>query len=207
MAPTMLRRAAAMIALAALAITLALTAPASADPAPRNPPWLLPVAAPAVSFGPTLHRGLANLNRRAFAKAGILAHDFDPPAQNWLPGHRGVDLFSPDGIITAPASGTITFAGKVAGKPVVSFTHANGLRSTFEPAHTELPRGTTLGPGEHLATISLGGPSHCQGPSPYPPPATQAVCLHWGVKDGDTYLDPWRLVQPHVRIILLPIIQ
>ena len=203
MAPTMLRRAAATITLAAVAFTLMLTAPANADSAPRNPPWLLPVTVPTASFGPALHPGLVNLNRRAFAKAGILAHDFDLPAQNWLPGHRGVDLFSPDGIITAPAAGTITFAGKVAGKPVVSFTHANGLRSTYEPAQTDLPRGTALSPGEHLATISPVGPSHCPGSSPYPPPATQTVCLHWGVKDEDTYLDPWRLVQPHVRIILL----
>jgi hypothetical protein len=60
---------------------------------------------------------------------------FDPPPQPWLAGHRGVDLAAPPGsIVRAAGAGTIAFAGRIAGRGVVSVAHSNGLRTTYEPA-------------------------------------------------------------------------
>ena len=58
---------------------------------------------------------------------------FDPPAQRWLSGHRGVDLDAQEGsTIFAAGAGTVAFAGKVAEKNVVSIDHGS-LRTTYEP--------------------------------------------------------------------------
>ncbi|MBY8968028.1 M23 family metallopeptidase, partial [Algiphilus sp. NNCM1] len=63
---------------------------------------------------------------------------YDAPKQQWLPGHRGVDLLAdPQEAIVAPADGVIAFSGNVGGKAVVTIRHGgdlSGLTSTFEPA-------------------------------------------------------------------------
>ncbi|HAW33196.1 MAG TPA: M23 family peptidase [Alphaproteobacteria bacterium] len=66
---------------------------------------------------------------------------FDAPDKPWLPGHRGVDLAVVEGAaVVAPADGVVAFAGKVAGKDVVTIRHGDAqgaLTSTFEPAVAE----------------------------------------------------------------------
>ena len=43
--------------------------------------------------------------------------EYDAPAKQWLPGHRGLDLRArPQDAIIAPADGVVAFSGKVAGK-------------------------------------------------------------------------------------------
>lgn len=128
---------------------------------------------------------------------GALLRAFEPPAARWTAGHRGVDLAAGEGeVVTSPADGTVTFAGRVAGKPVVVVAHAGGLRSTFEPATTSTPRGTGVRAGEPVARLGGEGAaaSHC-GP---------AACLHWGVLRGDAYLDPMALLGEDAPIVLLP---
>lgn len=170
-----------------LAICMTLSLAMGLTAAAREQPWDLPIAIPH-------SQTLGSMNRNAFIGAGIIHADFAKPAQNWLPGHRGIDLVpTASTIIYAPAPGTIGFVGKVAGKPVVTLLHAGGIRSTFEPAETDLEAGTLLDAGAQLGTISSAGPWHCP-----------TACLHWGVKQEDDYLDPWRFINPHVRIILLP---
>ncbi len=67
---------------------------------------------------------------------------FERPINPWAPGHRGVDLVAEQGtVILSPQAGTVSFAGKVAGKDVVSVRHRGGVTSTFEPAVTELSVG------------------------------------------------------------------
>lgn len=56
------------------------------------------------------------------------------PEHNWLPGHRGVDLLAlPGAEVVASRGGVIRFAGAVAGNPVVSIQHDDGLVTTYEP--------------------------------------------------------------------------
>lgn len=120
---------------------------------------------------------------------------FDRPAQNWLPGHRGVDLAAEHGaVILAPETGTIVFAGTVAGKSVVSIRHgtAGNLVSTFEPARTSLHPGDQVERGRAWGTVQ-GHSDHCDG-----------TCLHWGLRTSDrNYLNPMSKVDRH-RILLKP---
>lgn len=106
--------------------------------------------------------------------------EFDSPIAPWAPGHRGVDLMvAPGTEILAPQSGTISFAGTVAGKHVVSVRHRGGITSTFEPATTTLNVGATVTRGQHIGTIG-GTSDHCED-----------RCLHWGLKRGTAdYLSP-----------------
>lgn len=123
-----------------------------------------------------------------------VARRFDPPDQPWLPGHRGVDLVGAVGqAVHSPTGGTVTYAGRLAGRGVVVVTHAGGLRSTFEPVSSTLGVGTAVAQGDPVGAISADA-GHC----------APATCLHWGVLRGRTYLDPLAFVG-RARIVLLPL--
>lgn len=108
---------------------------------------------------------------------------FDPPAQRWLAGHRGVDLrTSPGAIVRAAGAGRVTFAGTVAGRGVVTVDHGD-LRTTYEPVDTMVARGQDLTAGEALGTVSTGT-GHCGS----------GRCLHLGLRRGREYLDPMLLL-------------
>nr|WP_051048160.1 M23 family metallopeptidase [Rhodococcus sp. AW25M09] len=108
---------------------------------------------------------------------------FDRPEQNWLPGHRGVDLAGEAGrSVLAVADGTVVFAGSVAGKPVVSVDHSGGLRSTYEPVTASVSAGTRVRRGTVLGVLESGHYS------------CSSTCLHWGIRRGRDYLDPTALV-------------
>ena len=78
---------------------------------------------------------------------------FDPPAQRWEAGHRGVDLAaSADQAVHAAGSGTITFVGVIAGRGVVTVSHGE-LRTTYEPVNSSLSIGTEVAAGEFLGSI------------------------------------------------------
>jgi murein DD-endopeptidase MepM/ murein hydrolase activator NlpD len=119
---------------------------------------------------------------------------FTPPEERWLSGHRGVDLLAPGpgATVLAPAPGRIRFSGRVGGKDVVVLEHAEGLRSTFEPAISSLPVGTAVARGQALAAVAPS-PGHC----------APTTCLHWGVLRGEVYLDPLSFIGPQ-RVRLLP---
>ena len=89
---------------------------------------------------------------------------------------------APRGNRSGPRWGRITFAGSLAGRGVVVVDHG-GTRTTYEPVDATVSVGDTVAAGDRIGRLQLGG-SHC-----YP-----AACLHWGWRDGDTYLDPLTLV-------------
>jgi murein DD-endopeptidase MepM/ murein hydrolase activator NlpD len=114
---------------------------------------------------------------------GPVARGFDPPDERWQAGHRGVDLRADVGaVVVAAVGGTISFAGRVAGKPVVVVDHGDGLRTTYEPVLARVAVGTRVGAGSTIGVLAAG--HDCPGGS----------CLHWGLKRGDTYLDPLSLL-------------
>lgn len=121
---------------------------------------------------------------------GPVVRGFDPPAEPWQRGHRGVDLAaSPGTPVRAAAGGRIGFAGEVAGKPVVTVIHG-GLRTTYEPVRATLPAGHRVGAGALIGILEQG---HLCG---------AGHCLHWGLRRGDTYLDPMLLLErPRVRLL------
>jgi murein DD-endopeptidase MepM/ murein hydrolase activator NlpD len=118
---------------------------------------------------------------------------FEAPASTYGPGHRGVDLGSaPGSVVLAAGDGVVAFAGMVAGRPVVSIDHPGGLRTTYEPVDPTVGAGQAVARGSPLGTL-IAGHDRC--------PAE--ACLHWGVRRGETYLDPLLLLRPP-RIRLLP---
>jgi murein DD-endopeptidase MepM/ murein hydrolase activator NlpD len=107
---------------------------------------------------------------------------FQPPSTPYGPGHRGVDLAADRGsAVLAAAGGRVTFAGRVGGRGVVVVSHG-ALRTTYEPVSARVRVGQPVSFGERLGSLSAG--AHCGATS----------CLHWGLRRGDTYLDPLSLV-------------
>jgi murein DD-endopeptidase MepM/ murein hydrolase activator NlpD len=120
---------------------------------------------------------------------------FQPPPAPWLAGHRGVDLSGSAGSpVLAAGDGVVAFAGWVAGVPAVSVDHPGGLRTTYEPVVATVRRGADVRRGEVLGTLA-SAPSHC----------APAACLHWGLRRGDSYLDPLSLLGVDLRVRLLPV--
>ena len=108
---------------------------------------------------------------------------FDPPSSLWGAGHRGVDLAGAVGQpVRSALPGTVTWVGVLAGRGVVVVDHGP-TRTTYEPVVGEVSVGDVVLAGDRLGVLELAG-SHC----------LPAACLHWGWREGDTYLDPLRLV-------------
>ncbi|MGA5138954.1 M23 family metallopeptidase [Streptomyces azureus] len=114
---------------------------------------------------------------------------WEPPATTYGPGHRGVDLASAPGTpVRAVAAGRVSFAGRVAGKGVVSVeltgTGEPPLRTTYEPVTAAVEEGEEVEPGEVIGTVDATG-SHCT-----------VTCVHWGLRRDGTYLNPLSLLPP-----------
>ncbi|MFC6153409.1 M23 family metallopeptidase [Nocardioides yefusunii] len=127
-----------------------------------------------------------------------LVEPFRAPDVRWGTGHRGVDLLGVAGQpVHAALSGTVVFAGVVAGVPGVSLQHDDGTRSTYQPVVTTLRVGDVVRRGKQVGTLTPVG-SHC----------APMLCLHWGLRTGTgrdlVYLDPLTLVAvPRVRLLPL----
>ncbi|MFN3601855.1 MAG: M23 family metallopeptidase [Dietzia sp.] len=126
---------------------------------------------------------------------------FDPPAERWLAGHRGVDLAAaPLSTIRAPAGGTVVFAGAVGGRPVLSIDHGAGLRTTYEPVRATVRTGDSVTTGDTVGHL-LAGHAGCP----------VVACLHWGARlasggpsgGDDDYIDPLSLLALDDRPIRL----
>jgi murein DD-endopeptidase MepM/ murein hydrolase activator NlpD len=111
---------------------------------------------------------------------------WEPPATTYGRGHRGVDLAAPAGTpVRAVVAGRVSFAGRVAGKGVVSVElTGTDLRTTYEPVTASVEKGDEVAAGEVVGTVEPAG-SHCT-----------TTCVHWGLRRGETYLDPLSLLPP-----------
>ncbi|WP_416979439.1 M23 family metallopeptidase [Streptomyces sp. T028] len=109
---------------------------------------------------------------------------WEPPPTVYTRGHRGVDLAAAPGTpVRAVAAGRVSYAGRVAGRGVLSVElTGTDLRTTYEPVRPLVKKGTEVTPGEVIAELEPTT-SHC--------PTT---CLHWGLRRGRTYLNPLDLL-------------
>lgn len=152
-----------------------LTPPAWADPPPPGapPPPRAPVPAIARTWPVGVHP--------------LVVQGWEPPETAYGPGHRGVDLSAPAGSpVRALAPGRVSFAGRVAGRGVISVDlTGTDLRTTYEPVTPSVRAGDAVGPGEVVGTVERTG-SHC----------ATVTCVHWGLRRGGTYLNPLSLLPP-----------
>jgi len=194
------RRARTVPALgAALLLVLALAAPgaatgvAAAAAGAAEPAVGSAVPASDAAWVPPLDRALDAL--------GVLA-PFDPPAQDWLAGHRGVDLAAAPGeVVRSPAPGVVTFAGPVAGRDVLVVLHDDGLRTSLEPVAGTVAAGTRVARGGVVGTVQDAGEPRASGHGGH----CAGTCVHWGVRRGERYVDPLALLGERPPIVLLPL--
>ncbi|MFE6877958.1 murein hydrolase activator EnvC family protein [Streptomyces sp. NPDC057677] len=121
---------------------------------------------------------------------------WQPPPGPYAAGHRGVDLAAPPGTaVVAPVAGTVTFAGPVGGRGVLTLALPHSgtppLRTTFGPVTPLVRTGTRVAAGTPVARVAPG--THCP-----------VACLHWGLLRGDRYLNPL-LLTPRGPSRLLPV--
>ncbi|OIR42530.1 peptidase M23 [Corynebacterium sp. NML140438] len=115
------------------------------------------------------------------------------PEKNWMPGHRGVDLaLRIGGPVLAADAGTVAFVGKVAGTPIISIDHPDGIRTTYQPVHARVQQGDEVTVGEVIGTLAR----------PTGPQAHLQDGLHWGALVAkDTYINPLSLLStPTIRL-------
>ncbi|AQT80786.1 peptidase M23 [Mycolicibacterium litorale] len=113
---------------------------------------------------------------------------FDAPSPDWQRGHRGVDLAGvPGQPVYAAGPATVVFAGRLAGRPVVSLAHAGGLRTSYEPVEATVRVGQLVDSSTPLGRLL---PGHAGCPA--------EACLHWGALWGPAsradYVDPLGLL-------------
>jgi len=87
---------------------------------------------------------------------GPVVRFYDPPAKDWLPGHRGVDLAAAVGTpVRAAAPGRVSVAQVIAGRGVVTIVHGE-LRTTYEPVQARVRVGEQVGAGDVIGTVQAG---------------------------------------------------
>jgi murein DD-endopeptidase MepM/ murein hydrolase activator NlpD len=112
---------------------------------------------------------------------------FRPPTSEWGPGNRGWELATEGGeVVLAPGPGIVSFAGRVAGRGVVSIDHGGGLLSSLTGMST-----ITVRAGEPVAVGT--------------PVGTAAAGLHVGFRLHGRYLDPAELFGRRLRAVLVPV--
>ena len=119
-----------------------------------------------------------------------VVRDFDAPASEWGPGHRGLDLGArPGTTVRAPVSGSVSFSGRVVDRVVLTITTREGHKVTLEPVELEEEPRKTVRAGERIGRVARG---HCPG-----------GCLHIGLRVGDEYRSPARELGIERRAVLV----
>ena len=113
--------------------------------------------------------------------SGEVIQEFRAPERTYGPGHRGVDLAATPGEpIFAMHSGTVLFAGQIAGIPIISLSSNTGeLRSTYQPVDASVKAGDTIERGQIIGHVADRRIDHCS-----------EHCVHVGVRTDSQYFNP-----------------
>jgi murein DD-endopeptidase MepM/ murein hydrolase activator NlpD len=121
-----------------------------------------------------------------------LTRPFENPLTRYAPGHRGIDLATKThSAVLAPHDGVVSFAGRVADRPVLSIMQEGDVITTMEPVDALVAVGDRVRAGQMIGTVASGG--HC-------PPD----CLHLGVRVRGLYVSPLLFLGDVPRAVLLP---
>jgi murein DD-endopeptidase MepM/ murein hydrolase activator NlpD len=149
-------------------------------------------------YSPAHSKVLANQSQKDWVQPTIQVKPsrlFEPPAKNWLAGHRGIDFPAVVGQeVFSAGAGTIVFAQELAGKGVVVVNHGL-IRTNYEPVTARVTVGERVIAGQLIGILSTGL-SHCAT-------IENAWCLHWGAIRNGKYLNPLHLLYPKVRLLPL----
>ena len=117
---------------------------------------------------------------------GAVTRPFVAPRAIYGPGHRGVDFIAPSGTaVVASYAGVVSFAGDVAGSLHVVIDHGDGLRTSSSfLARVDVHRGDRVVRGQVIGLAGGAGPEHAAG------------VFHFGLRVGETYVDPMKLFAP-----------
>ncbi|RIJ51801.1 M23 family peptidase [Clavibacter lycopersici] len=119
---------------------------------------------------------------------------FEAPATPYGPGHRGIDIaVEPGAEVRAPADGTVSFAGVVVDRPVVSVQHADGFVSSVEPVVPLVAAGDHVVAGQVIGTLAAEPRHEPDGG------------LHLGARLHGAYVDPALLLAALRHAVLLPL--
>lgn len=128
----------------------------------------------------------------------VLVNSYKAPATSFGSGHRGVDYEVNLGQgIFAPASGTVSFAGKVVDRQVLSLSHDQNVFSSYEPVCSSLAVGESVSAGDLIAEVCEPEPSyvaHCQ----------DRICMHFSARKDEDYLSPLWFTGELSPSVLLP---
>lgn len=126
------------------------------------------------------------------ARPVVVERAYTAPPTRYGAGHRGIDLRPVAGVeLRAPAEGVVAFVGDVAGRGILTIDQGDGLVTTLEPVATELSVGATVGRGDIVAAVAVGG---------HAAPGT----VHFGVRRDGEYINPMLLLGGVPRAVLLP---
>jgi hypothetical protein len=153
------------------------------------------VAIGALSIDPAPASGAAGIWLRPVV--GRVARGFVAPLTRYGAGHLGVDFaVAPGTAVHAAGAGTVVFSGLVAGARHVVVRHAGGRRTSYSfLASIRVHTGQVVAGGAVLGTSGGHGENHAAG------------VLHFGLRIGETFVDPMRLFRPGaqpVRVHLAP---
>ncbi|WP_172592069.1 murein hydrolase activator EnvC family protein [Subtercola boreus] len=117
---------------------------------------------------------------------------FEAPATRYSAGHRGIDIAtSPGQPVYAVLAGTVSFAGVVVDRPLVSLAHGGGLLSSVEPVTPTVALGETVAAGQQIGVVATS--LHCE-----------LGCVHLGLRRNGEYVSPLLLFGGIPRAVLLP---
>jgi murein DD-endopeptidase MepM/ murein hydrolase activator NlpD len=122
-----------------------------------------------------------------------VSRPFEAPQTPYSAGHRGIDIAAAPGTpVYAAAAGVVSFAGVVAGRPLLSIAHPGELVSSIEPVQALVANGEHVSAGQQVGMVAVGG--HCS-----------SACLHFGVRLHGQYVSPMLLLGSIPRAVLLPL--
>ena len=109
------------------------------------------------------------------------------PMTEYGSGHRGIDLPAVIGDeILSPATGEISFIGKVGYRNVISVRFGSSFTASLEPVCSELLEGSLVNLGDSIGFVCEPDPEylwHCQ-----------QTCIHFGTRSEQGYFSPLALM-------------